>query len=102
MLSVAQLLDVVTTGIDRARGAVEAMPWTAAVLVAGGLSRLAVLKLLLALAAVTALAITLRWSRRRSGALVLHRFVLNACRITTVVAILASFSNAVLLTSLSQ
>lgn len=101
LLGVGQLLDVATTGIDRGRGAVESVPATAAVLVAGGLTRLALLKLLLVIAAAVALAITLRWGRRRAEAMVVHRFVLNACRILAVVVLLVSLNNAVLLGTLS-
>lgn len=101
LLGIAQLSDLGTTALDRALGAVEAMPTTAGVLVAGGVGALAAIKLLLVGAAGTALLLTHRWSRRSHGGLVLHRFVLSGCRVTAVAVVLVSLHNAVLFSSLT-
>ena len=96
LLGFAQLTDLASTALDKARGAVEATPLTASILAADGIARLALLKLLLVVAVAMAFLITIRWSHRRPLGLAAHRYVLNGCRITAVVGALVSLHNALL------
>ena len=100
LLGSIQLTDILTTALDHARGAVEEMPVTAGILGKGGLLTWAVLKLLLVTAAGIALFLTFQWSRRNADAVLLHRFVLNSCRIVTVAVAVVSLNNAVLFATL--
>jgi len=96
LLGIAEFTDVASTALDKARGAVELMPVTESIIVANGIARLALLKLLLVVAIAMALVITFRWRHRGPLGHSAHRFVLNSCRITTVVGALASLHNALL------
>lgn len=99
LLGVFQVTDLGTTALDRARGAVEAMPATAAVLEAG-FGHLAAVKLMLVAAAAVAAILTLRLSRRTRAGAALFRYVLNVCRVGAVAAALVSLHNAMLFTTL--
>jgi hypothetical protein len=96
LLGSAEFTDVASTALDKARGAIEMMPVTQSIIVANGIARLALLKLLLVVAVAMALLITFRWSRRSRFGLAAHRFVLNGCRITAVAGALVSLHNALL------
>jgi hypothetical protein len=96
LLSVAEFTDLASTALDKARGAVEAMPVTESILVANGIAGLALLKLLLVAAVAMAFVITFRWRRRSPLGLTAHRFVLNGCRVTAVASALVSLHNALL------
>ena len=100
LLALTQVSDLWTTGIDRARGAVEALPLTAMLLAEGGIAQLATFKALLLAAAAIALVLTLRWRRRSGAGVALHQFVLFVCRITAVATAVVSLHNAVLFTSM--
>lgn len=93
--------DVLTTALDRARGAIEAMPVSAGVLDSGGTALLLSVKALLVAAAAGAIVLALRWVRNdyRHGR-TLFAFVLSAVRVSTVALAIASLNNAVLLRSL--
>ena len=97
LLTATQFTDVLTTALDRARGAVESMPLTVAILAEGGLLRLAALKLLLVVGLGLGLYVSLGWKQRGSRAP--FAFVISACRITAVTIALVSLQNALLFDS---
>jgi hypothetical protein len=99
LLGIGQLADLGTTALDQARGAVEAMPATAALL-SGGLGDLAAVKLLLVSATAVAVALTFRWSRRTRAGALLYWYVLNGCRVAAIAISLVSLHNAILFSTL--
>jgi hypothetical protein len=101
LLGAIQSTDIITTAIGRTRGAVEAMPISAAVMNEGGMMLFVCVKFALVLAGAAAVFLTLRWVRRdRPGAIALHLFTLAAIRGSTVALALVSLHNAFLLKSL--
>lgn len=101
LLGAIQSTDIITTSVGRARGAVEAMPISAAVMNEGGMALFVFVKFGLVLAGAIAILITLRWVRMdRPGALTLYSFTLAAIRGSTVALALVSLHNAFLLTSM--
>jgi hypothetical protein len=101
LLGVIESTDALTTAFDRARGSIESMPVSAALLDQGGLVLFVGLKVILVLAAAAALLLTLRWVRdKRTHARAVYFYVLSAIRMTTVALAIASLNNALLLKSL--
>ena len=101
LLGAIESTDVITTAIGRARGAIEAMPVSAAVMNEGGMTLFVIVKFALVLAGAVAVFLTLRWVRHdRPGAVVMYMFTLAAIRGSTVVLALVSLHNAFLLKSL--
>jgi hypothetical protein len=102
LLGVIESTDVLTTAFDRARGSIELVPLSAAVLDQGGLVLFVTVKVGLVAAAAAAVLLALRWLRyRRDRARTLYTYVLSAIRIATVALAIASLNNALLLNSLS-
>ena len=99
-MGITELTDVLTTAMDRAQGAIEGMPVSAAILAEGGVLRLALLKILLVVALAIAWRLTVAWAQRDPSGVMPYRFVCNGCRIATVAIALVSFHNAVLYTTL--
>jgi hypothetical protein len=101
LLGAIQSADIITTSIGRARGAIEAMPISAAVMNEGGMTLFVVVKFALVVAGAAAVFITLRWVRAdRPGAAALYSFTLAAIRGSTVALALVTLHNAFLLKSL--
>ena len=101
LLGAIQSTDIITTSVGRARGAVEAMPISAAVMNEGGMPLFVFVKFGLVLAGAIAIFVTLRWVRLdRPGAVTLYSFTLAAIRGSTVALALVSLHNAFLLTSM--
>lgn len=102
LLGAIESMDILTTDIGRARGAVESMPISAAVMNEGGMALFIFVKLALVVAGATAVLLALLWVRTgRPGAGWVYAFTLSAIRITTVTLAIVALHNAVLLQSLS-
>jgi hypothetical protein len=102
LLAAIEALDIVTTDIGRARGAVESMPISAAVMNEGGMALFIFIKLALVAAGATAVLLALLWVRKgRPGAGWVYVFTLSAIRVTTVALAIVALHNAVLLESLT-
>jgi hypothetical protein len=102
LLGVIESTDILTTAVDRARGAIESAPLSATVLDRGGLVLFVVVKVGLVAAAAAAAVLAVRWRRyRRDHARTMLSYVLSAIRIATVALAIASLNNALLLKSLS-
>src|ERR1700688_779087 len=102
LLAVIEAMDILTTDVGRAHGAVESMPISAAVMNEGGMALFIVVKLALVLAGATAVVLALLWVRKgRPGAGWVYVFTLSAIRVTTVALAIVALHNAVLLQSLS-
>jgi hypothetical protein len=100
LLGLVQSTDVLTTEFDRARGAIESMPVSDALLSQGNGLYLAT-KLALVLVVSGATLLSLRWLRaRRSRSRTIHGYVLSSVRIATVAIAIVSLNNALLLRSL--
>jgi hypothetical protein len=103
LLLASQATDVLTTAIDRALGALEAMPVTDQLLGLGGIGLLWSTKLLLVVAAGTALFLTARWTMRdRHASRITFRFCLVAVQGATLGLAGVSLSNLALLSSLPR
>jgi hypothetical protein len=63
LLGIIESTDVLTTAVDRARGSIESMPMSAAVLDQGGLALFMTMKVGLVAAAAVAALLALRWLR---------------------------------------
>src|SRR5487761_693932 len=101
LLAVIEAMDILTTDLGRARGAVESMPISAAVMNEGGMALFIVIKLALVAAGATAVLLALIWVRNgRPGAGWVYVFTLSAIRVTTVALAIVALHNAVLLQSL--
>jgi hypothetical protein len=101
LLAVIESMDILTTDVGRARGAVESMPISAAVMNEGGMALFIVVKLALVLAGATAVLLAFLWVRKdRPGAGCVYVFTLSAIRVTTVALAIVALHNAVLLQSL--
>lgn len=94
-------MDILTTALGRAQGAIETMPLSAAVMNAGGMGLFVVVKLALVAAGAVTVLLALRWVRGgRPGADVVYAFAITAIRVSTVALAVVSLHNAVLLQSL--
>lgn len=103
LLLAGQTIDVLTTAVDRTRGALESMPVSAQLLQLGDVGLLWGTKLLLVAAAAIALLLTARWSRRdHPAAQITFRFCLVGVQAATVALAGVSVSNVALLSSLLQ
>lgn len=101
LLGAIQSTDIITTSVGRARGAVETMPISAAVMNEGGMALFVFVKFGLVLAGAIAILVALRWVRLdRPGAVTLYSFTLAAIRGSTVALAIVSLHNAFLLTSM--
>jgi hypothetical protein len=102
LLGVIESTDILTTAVDRARGSIELVPLSAAVLDRGGLVLFVTVKVGLVVAAGASAVLALRWLRyKRDHARTLYTYVLSAIRMATVALAIASLNNALLLRSLS-
>jgi hypothetical protein len=102
LLAAIEAMDVLTTVVGRAHGAVESMPISAAVMAEGGMALFIAVKLALVVAGATAVLVALLWVRSdRPGAGWVYAFTLSAIRITTVALAIVALHNAVLLQSLA-
>lgn len=103
LLLFGQTTDVLTTAVDRARGALESMPISGGLLELGGISLFWGTKLLLVAAAGSALLLTARWARRdRMASRITFRFCLVGVQAATLGLAWVSLSNVALLSSLVQ
>jgi hypothetical protein len=101
LLGAIEFTDILTTAIGQAKGAIEAMPVSAAVIQSGGMGMFVAVKLALVVAVATAILLALRWMRHgRPGASTLFAFTLSSVRVATVALAIVSLHNAVLLTTL--
>jgi hypothetical protein len=102
LLAAIEAIDIITTGIGRARGAIESMPISAAVMDEGGMALFVIVKVALVAAGATAVLLALLWVRKgRPGAGWVYAFTLSAIRVTTVALAIVALHNAVLLQSLT-
>lgn len=102
LLAAIEAMDILTTDIGRAAGAVESMPISAAVMNEGGMALFIAVKLALVLAGAIAVLLALLWVRNgRPGAGLVYAFTISAIRVPTVALAIVSLHNAVLLQSLS-
>jgi hypothetical protein len=101
LLLAGQSTDVLTTAIDRAQGALESMPVSAGLLEQGGIGLFWSTKVLLVVAAGTALYLAARWTRRDSRASrITFRLCLVSVQAATISLAWISLSNVALLNSL--
>jgi hypothetical protein len=102
LLGAIEALDILTTDIGRAAGAVESMPISAAVMNEGGMALFIAVKLALVVSSAIAVLLAALWVRNdRPGAGWVYFFAISAIRITTVALAIVSLHNAMLLQSLS-
>jgi hypothetical protein len=103
LLAAAQMADVITTGVDMARGGVEANHLVATLMSIGGLQLVFVLKLLLVLALAVAVLVLKRYadSHPSPGARVAHTFVWRAIQISVVGLVLVAVNNTALLAQIA-
>jgi hypothetical protein len=102
LLAAIEAMDILTTEIGRARGAIESMPISAAVMNEGGMALFILVKGALVAAGATAVLLALLWLRKgRPGAGWVYAFTLSAIRVTTVALAIVVLHNAVLLQSLT-
>jgi hypothetical protein len=101
LLAAIESMDILTTNMGRAQGAVESMPISAAVMNEGGMALFIVVKLALVIAGAAAVLLALLWVRSgRPGAGWVYTFTISAIRVTTVALAIVALHNAVLLQSL--
>jgi hypothetical protein len=102
LLGAIEAMDILTTHIGRAAGAVESMPISAAVMNEGGMALFIAVKLALVVSSAIAVLLAALWVRNdRPGAGWVYFFAMSAIRITTVALAIVSLHNAMLLRSLS-
>ncbi len=102
LLLAGQATDVLTTAVDRARGALEAMPVSARLLDTGGLWLFWGIKVLLVVAVCGVLVLTGRWVKLgRPGARFVFRLALLSVQGATIAVTSVAFTNALLLGSLT-
>lgn len=102
LLGAIEALDILTTDIGRAAGAVESMPISAAVINEGGMALFIAVKVALVASSAIAVLLAALWVRDdRPGAGWVYFFTISAIRVTTVALAIVSLHNAVLLQSLS-
>jgi hypothetical protein len=99
----SQAADTLTTAIDRARGAVEAMPVSAELLAVGGVALLWVFKVMIVAAAAAALIAAARRVREdpHRYSRLTFRFSLIAVQAVTICLAAVSLSNVALLGSIA-
>src|SRR5260221_8957210 len=98
LLAAIEAMDILTTDVGRAHGAIESMPISAAVMSEGGMALFIVVKVALVAAGATAVLLALLWVRNgRPGAGWVYVFTLSAIRVTTVALATVALRNAVLL-----
>jgi len=101
LLLAGQATDVITTSVDRARGALESMPMSSGLIQQGGLGLFWATKVLEVGAIATALFLAALWIRaKRPGAPVVFRVALVCAQALTIGLVFASLLNAALLGSL--
>jgi hypothetical protein len=102
LLGAIEAMDILTTHLGRAAGAVESMPISAAVMAEGGMGLFIVVKLALVVAGAIAVLLALLWVRNdRPGAGWVYAFTISSIRVTTVALAIVALHNAVLLQTLS-
>ncbi|MHB8613165.1 MAG: hypothetical protein ACYDAL_12155 [Candidatus Dormibacteraceae bacterium] len=102
LLAAIESMDILTTDMGRAAGAIESMPISAAVMNEGGIALFIVVKLALVAAGAAAVLLALLWVRNgRPGAGWVYVFTLSSIRVTTVALAIVALHNALLLQSLS-
>jgi hypothetical protein len=102
LLSAIEAMDILTTDIGRAYGAVESMPISAAVMNQGGMALFIFVKLALVAAGAIAVLLAALWAKNgRPGAGWVYFFTLSSIRVTSVALAIVSLHNAVLLQSLT-
>jgi hypothetical protein len=102
LLGAIESMDILTTGMGRAAGAIESMPISAAVMNEGGMALFIMVKLALVVAGAAAVLLALVWVRSgRPGAGWVYVFTLSSIRVTTVVLAIVALHNALLLQSIS-
>lgn len=98
LLAAIEAMDILTTEIGSAAGAVESMPVSAAVMNEGGMALFIVVKVALVLAGAIAVLLALLWVRKgRPGAALVYTFTISAIRVPTVALAIVSLHNAVLI-----
>jgi len=101
LLLSSQTTDTITTGVDRARGALEMMPVSGRLLDIGGIALLWGFKLLLVVAATSVLLMAARAVKPEHRlSMFTYRAALLAVQVATVGLVWVSLHNAVLLGSL--
>jgi hypothetical protein len=101
LLLAGQATDVITTYVGRARGTLESMPVSSGLLQRGGIALFWGTKLLLVVAAATALVLAARWIKQgRPGSPFVFRFALVAVQGVTIVLVGASLMNALVIGSI--
>src|SRR5712664_2535901 len=102
LLGAIEAMDILTTHIGRAAGAVESMPISAAVMNEGGMALFIAVKVALVVSSAIAVLLAALWVRNdRPGAGWVYFFTISAIRVTTAALAIVSLHNAVLLHSLS-
>ena len=102
LLAAIEAMDILTTDIGRAYGAVESMPISAAVMSQGGMALFVVVKLALVAAGAIAVLLAAVWVKNdRPGAGWVYFFTISSIRVTSVALAIVSLHNAVLLQSLT-
>ena len=102
LLGAIEAMDILTTDVGRAYGAVESMPISAAVMSQGGMALFIVVKLALVAAGAIAVLLAAIWVRNgRPGAGWVYFFTLSSIRVTSVALAIVSLHNAVLVQSLT-
>jgi hypothetical protein len=102
LLGAIESMDILTTHLGQAYGAVESMPISAAVMKEGGMALFIAVKLALVVAGAVAVLLAQLWVRsERPGAGLVFAFTISAIRVPTVALAIVSLHNAVLLQSLS-
>jgi hypothetical protein len=97
----SQATDTLTTAIDRARGAIEAMPVSARLLEVGGVALFWGIKVLIVASAAGALMIAARKVRENDRlSRLTFRFSLIAVQATTICLAFVSLSNLAVLSSI--
>ena len=103
LLGAIEAMDILTTDVGRAYGAVESMPISAAVMNEGGMALFIAVKLALVASSAIAVLLAALWVRNeRPGAGWVYFFAMSAIRVTTVALAVVSLHNAVLLQSISS
>ena len=101
LLLASQATDVLTTTLDRTRGALESMPASAQLLELGGIGLFWSTKLLLVAAAGIALLVAARWARGdQRASRITFRFCLVAVQAATLGLAWVSLTNLQLLSTL--
>jgi hypothetical protein len=101
LLAAIEAMDILTTEVGRAAGAVESMPVSAAVMSEGGMTLFIAVKFTLVLAGAIAVLLALLWVRKGlPGASTVYAFTISAIRVPTVALALVSLHNAVLIQSI--